>query len=89
MTTTSARVGDQVTWGEFLSLPIGTVARTVLSDEHPALVYVVYRKGAALAPGIRNSITTDAPNSYRVRILEVGTGANMGLNTEKKEDRNE
>ena len=89
MTTTSVRVGDQVTWSEFISLPIGTVARTVLSDEHPAMVYVIYRKGAALATGFRSRISVDMPTSYRVRILEVGTGANMGHDTERKGDRNE
>ena len=89
MTTTSVRVGDQVTWGEFICLPIGTVARTVLSDEHPALVYVVYRKGAALATGLRNRVSVDIPTSYRVRILEVGTGANMGHDTERKGSSND
>ena len=74
MTTPSVRVGDQVTWGEFTTLPLGTVGRTVLSAEHPTLVYVVYRKGEVLATGFRSRVAVDMPASYRVRILEIGTG---------------
>ena len=89
MTATTVRVGDKVTWSEFLFLPVGTVGRTILSAEHPSLVFVVHQKGSALATGIRGRVPVDNPYSYHVRILEIGASANMGIDTNMKGNRDE